>query len=175
MTEDQIRTKLADWIARVTGKTVIFAHEEGKRPALPYLMLNKTGSRAVRDHEQTIDFDPPYPDEPVDTSTEYPPVTASPVIEREWAFSLHAYAVEQPSNILRPLDSARRLEQMLEPEYPSLVVFDMSRIREVPEYVNEAWEPRANVDIFLRGLTRDGFVIDVINAIEPVEVGINRG
>lgn len=179
-TEDQIRKAVRSWLVKTlgvaTGK-VIFAHQSGPRPALPYFMVNVTGSNMIRDNEQITEYDPHFSvDEQPDTAGEYPPVTATPVIEREWFVSLHAYSNTDTGaeQSLRPLQSAIRLTQQMEPMFPSLIVHAMSRIRSVPEFVNNVWEPRANCDIFVRGLTRDGFVIDVINDTS-IRIESNRG
>jgi hypothetical protein len=64
--------------------------------------------------------------------------------------------------MLRPLRAAEKLLQITEPLFPAVNVHGVSQIRNVPEYVNEKYEPRAQMDLYIRGLVRDGFVIDVI-------------
>lgn len=157
--DDELWSRLVRWIRDVSGVTVICAYESADRPELPYIMVNFTGSKTVRDHEQLIEYTTQYAaDESVIAQT------ATPFIEREWAYSVHAFG-GTPSDLLRPLVSAGRIMQMNEPLYPSVVIHEMSQIRNVPEYINQAYEPRANIDIFLRGITTDGFIVDPISDI----------
>ena len=156
MTDDEIHSAIVRWLAGIIGKQVIKDHQSGPRPALPCVMVNLLGTSEVREHAQTIEYQ-----DGVVSGSDPAPVTATPVIETEWHFSVHAYG-DKPTGILRPVRSAIQLAQKIEPLMPSLVVFDVSRVRNVPEWINERWEPRAKMDLFVRGLTRDGFVIDVI-------------
>lgn len=149
MTNDEVWSAAVRWIASRTGRRAIQSHQSGRVPSLPYVMVNMTGVFEVRQHEQDIEFD--------GTAT----VTATPVIETEWRFSVHAYG-PNPTDILRPIVSAVKLGQVQEPLLPGLVVHDISQIRNVPDWINNGWEPRAQMDFNLRGLTRDGHVIDVI-------------
>ena len=150
MTDDQVHTALAGWLSGITGLTVIKAYQEGDRPALPYVMVNFTGSVRVREWSQDIEYDE-------DTAG----ITATPPIETEWRFSVHAFG-PNPTDILRPIRSAAQLAQKNEALFPALVIHDCSQVRNVPELVNEKWEPRAQMKMALRGLTRDGFLVDVI-------------
>lgn len=151
MTDDQVITALVRWLAALTGTGAIRMHESGPVPELPYIAVNLTGTAEVREHAADIEF--------ADVSTD---VVARPVVETEWRFSVHAYGGESPTDILRPIRSAVQLAQRLEPLMPTLVIHEVSQIRDVPDWINNAWEPRAQMDVFVRGLTRDGFVIDVI-------------
>lgn len=150
MTNDDVHSALVRWLAATLNRTVIKAHQGAKAPALPYIMVNMLGSIEVREHEQRTEY--------VEAGGD---VTAAPVIETEWRFSVHAYG-SHPTDILRPIVSAARLPQVTEPLMPNLILFDLSQIRNVPDWINDAWQPRAQMDINLRGLTRDGIVIDVI-------------
>ena len=150
MTDDQVVTALVAWLAAHTGVAVIRTHESGVAPALPYVAINLTGTAEVREHAAEIEY--------ADVATN---VVARPVIETEWRFSVHAYG-ESPTDLLRPIRSAVQLAQRLEPMMPTLVIHEVSQVRDVPDWINNAWRPRAQIDIFVRGLTRDGFVNDVI-------------
>lgn len=150
MTDDQIHSGLVRWLHAVTGLVTIKAYQEGSRPALPYITVNLTGSAQVREWSQEVEYDE-------DTAG----VTATPPIETEWRFSVHAFGSE-PTGILRPIRSAAQLAQRNEPMMPNIIIHECSQVRHVPELVNEKWEPRAQMDMFLRGLTRDGFLVDVI-------------
>lgn len=155
MTDDAVWSAVIRWIALHAGCTVIRSHEGGRRPAKPYVMVNFTTSREVRENPQRIEW-------AEDTAEDE--VTATPVIETEWQFSIHAYG-NTPSDILRPIRSVAHLPQPNEPLMPSLAVHEVSAIRHVPDYINEAWEPRAQMDLFVHGLTRDGVLVDVIEDV----------
>lgn len=151
MKDTEIQSALVRWLAGITGKTAIKAHQEGAAPALPYLMVNLLTVSEVRGNAQFDDWDE-------DAAGE---VTAAPQIETEWHFSIHAYG-SSPTDILRPVRAAAQLAQMNEPLMPGLVVHELSMIRNVPDIVNTKWQPRAQMDLFLRGIVQDGFVVDVI-------------
>lgn len=150
MTDDEVHSALVRWLRDITGLVTIKAYQEGPRPALPYVMVNLTGVSEVREWQQGSEYEE-------DTAG----VTASVVIETEWRFSVHAFG-SNPTGILRPIVSAAQSAHKMAPLYPTLIVHECSQVRNVPELVNEKWEPRAQIDLFLRGLTRDGFLIDVI-------------
>lgn len=157
MTDQEVWSAVVRWLKARTTLTVIKSHEGGKAPALPYVMVNYLGLFEVREHAQDIEYsegaDPDGPD--------LPPITAKPVIEAEWRFSVHAYG-GSPTDILRPIVSAHKLAQMHEPLMPGLIVHEISQIRNVPDWINEQWQPRAQMDFNIRGLTKDGHIIDVI-------------
>jgi len=150
MTDDDVHSALVRWLHDLTGLTTIKAYQEGPRPALPYIMVNLTGTAAIREWSQAVEYEE-------DTAG----VTATPPVETEWRFSVHAFG-PNPTSILRPIRSAAQLAQKNEALFPALVIDECSQVRNVPELVNEKWEPRAQMDIHLRGLARDGFLIDVI-------------
>jgi hypothetical protein len=157
MTNNQVHGSVVRWIETTTGVNTIKAFQSGKAPAEPYIMVNMTGFFEVRAHAMDIEYsegaDPPGPD--------LPPITAKPVIEAEWRFSVHAYGAS-PTDILRPVISAVKLAQAQEPLMPGLIIHEISQIRHVPDWINERWQLRAQMDFNLRGLTKDGHVIDVI-------------
>lgn len=160
MTDRDVHSALVRWLAAITGLGVIKDHQGEDRPAQPYIMVNMLGSAPLRDRPAMTEYQHGDTGD-MGTADVYPPVTATPVIEVEWRFSVHAYG-EHPTDILRPIRSAMHLAQKQEPLLPSLVIHDISQIRNVPDWINEKWEPRGQMDLFLRGFTRDGFEIDVI-------------
>lgn len=172
-TDHVLMTALQRWLKAVTGgMEVIFANQDGPRPPLPYLMVNLLGDRAIRIHEQAVEYfaDPAGTSNPPPNPSQgpLPDVIARSLIEREWHFSIHSFG-PYPTQVLRRLDAASRLAQITEPLFPSVTIHELSRIRDVPEYVNEKWEERANVDMFLRAVTRDEFAINVIGVTQPTE------
>lgn len=169
MTDDQVHSALVRWLRGLTDVTVIKTHQSGPAPAAPYIAVNMTATRQIRQYAQNVEYEESDTSE-MDTADESPPVTATPVIEVEWQFSCHAYG-QQPTGILRPVRSAIQIAQAQEPMLPNLVIHECSQIRNVPDWINESWEPRAQIDIFVRGLTRDGgFAVDVIEEA-PLDFG----
>ncbi len=160
MTNNDAHGALVKWLTGLLGVTVIKAYQGGKQPALPYVMVNYTGSAEVRRHAQKIEYEDADTGD-METDDVYPPVTARPVIEMEWRFSVHAYG-ENPTDILRPIVSAMKLAQVLEPLMPDLTIHEISQVRHVPDWINERWQERAQMDVIARGVIRDGHVIDVI-------------
>lgn len=160
MSDDETIGKVVEWLNGLTDLRVIQANQSGPRPQIPYIMVNLTGTAEVRDNEQDVEYS--GQDE----------VFAAPVIEVEYRFSLHAFGATDAlsTDLLRPIRSASKLSQVAEPLYPTLVIHETSQIRNVPEWINEDWEPRAQMDMMLRGLTRDGFVIDPIEQHSPALV-----
>lgn len=175
MTNDQVHTALNQWIRSKTGNTtVIKAHQGGTAPALPYIMTNFTGSAEVRRHQITVE----YTDTGVANSAGENIINAAPVIEMEWRFSVHAYGLHPidpatgqarspvptaPTDIIRPIVSAMKLSQASEPLMPGMHVHEISQIRNVPDWIETAWQPRAQMDLFVRGIIRDAHLADVID------------
>lgn len=150
MTDDEVHSKLVRWLHSTTGVTVIKANQSGPEPTEPFIVANLIGVDEVRKWAGSTEF-----------TEDSSGVTETPVIETQWRFSIHAYG-PLPTSILRPLRSAAQVPQAQEPLMPELVISEISTIRNIPDWVNESWRPRANIDLFLRGLTRDEINIDTI-------------
>lgn len=160
MTNDQVWTAVVEWVRGKTGNvTTIRANQSGPTPALPYCMVNFTGTAEVRRHHITVD----YTETDLINSQGENIITAAPVIEMEWRFSVHAYGGPVPSDRLRPIVSAMKISQPMEPLLPGLLVHGISQIRDVPDWINNAWQPRAQMDLFVRGIIRDAHVVDTID------------
>jgi hypothetical protein len=150
MTNDDVHSAVVRWVRAKTGlAAVIKNHQSGPTPALPYAMVNFTGLYEVQ--ERPIDVE--YAGEET--------ITAAPVMEMEWRFSIHAYG-DEPTSVLRPIVSGMKISQPTEPLLPGLTVHEVSHVRNVPDWINNAWQPRAHMDFIVRGIIRDGHVIDVI-------------
>ena len=46
---------------------------------------------------------------------------------------------------------------------PGLHIHEAGIINNVPDWINDAWEPRAQMPIYVRGVTTEGFVVDTID------------
>ncbi len=164
MNDSDLWTAVVQRIAAITKLKVIKTEETGPRPPLPYIKVSFLGSRSLRDHPRDIDWNPARADDPgPDTAGNYFDVTATPLIDTEWHFSISAYDEKVCTGLLLPIRSAYELSQILEPLFPLLSVNDMSRVRRIPETINAKWEERAQCDIYVHGVTRNGFVVDVID------------
>ena len=160
MTNDELHGALVKWLSGLLGVKAIKAYQGGKQPPLPYVSVNLIGSEEVRRHAQKVVYEDADTGD-MDTGDVFPAVTATPIIEMEWRFSVHAYG-GSPTDILRPLVSAMKLAQVLEPVMPGAIVHEISQVRHVPDWIDERWQLRAQIDVNVRGLIRDGHVIDVI-------------
>ena len=83
MTNDEMHGALVKWLSGLLGVKVIKDHQGGKQPALPYVMVNFTGSAEVRRHAQKIVYEDADTGD-MDTGDVFPAVTATPIIEMEW-------------------------------------------------------------------------------------------
>ena len=150
MDDKEVYDKVVLFVTATTGVKAIKSHPDGNRPEGAYLMVNYTGLEEVREHH----IDTEYTDDMY--------AEAAPIVESEWCYSLHAYG-DQGTNELRKIRSIARIggapHQNLDRR---LTLFDVGRINRVPEFINNRWEERANMKIYMRGFTRDSFVIDLI-------------
>ncbi len=113
--------------------------------------MRLTGVAETREHPQKDDF-----------LNEGPDIRQVQVIESEWRFSLHAYG-ENPTSLLRPLRAAAHSVYAQQPLVDQgYELHEVSQIRNVPEYLHEKMQPRAQMDLYVRGLTKEGDLVDVI-------------
>ena len=166
MTNDEVHSAVVRWIKAKTGATTIKAHQSGPTPALPYVMVNDTGTAEVRRWHQKME----YTETDAENSAGEKIVMAAPMIEMEWRFSVHAYGAD-PTDVLRPIVSAHKLTQAIEPMFPNLMVHEISQIRNVPDWINEQWQPRAQMDLIVRGIIRDSAgTVETIEETSPINV-----
>lgn len=155
MTDEGMQVMLVDWLATVAKCEVIREYQSGKLPKLPYIGVHYTGSREVRDNERDYVYE--------DADQETPPrIWAAPIIEVEYTFSINGYSSYSPTDLLRPLRSAVAVTQTNEPLMPVFQIHGVSDIRNLHAWANEAWNNRAQMDLWLRGLEVDGHLIDTI-------------
>ena len=161
ITNRELHENLVRWIAATTGYQTILARQGAARPNLPYIMVNFTGWDPLHYHPAETEFE-----DIVVNDVEK--VRATPVQDAEWRYSIFSYCGDdrEPEDMLMQLHSACKVAQVMEPIFPDFVIHDLSQVRSVPEYVQNTWEPRAQMDLFLRGVTRYGHVIDVIETAE---------
>ena len=166
LTDMELHEKLIQWVALKTGLTVIKPWQSGPKPAKPYLMVNFINSRQIRQWEQFIDY------EVLDTLniSGKNEIFARPVTEIEWEYSVHLFG-EGPTEELRRLRSISLMAQSNEPLPPTIMIHEIGTIKNFAIFENEAWEPRAQCMVRLRGTINDGEIIDII---EDASVIANR-
>ncbi|PHP66547.1 hypothetical protein CSC94_12725 [Zhengella mangrovi] len=124
-------------------------------------MVDLTDVAPLRNHETAIDYrGTGTPNDEGENE-----IGASPVLPTEWRFIVSAYG-DQPTDLLRPVRSAHILGQKTETLRP-VVIAEIGRVQDVPEWIENEWEQRAVCSIFVHGLIRDEFVIDVIDEQTP--------
>ena len=154
MNNVEVHERLIEWLGGLLGITVIKDRQQADRPALPYGMVDLANWQELSEHVDDVNFQDVGDD-----------VIATPEIEIEWVFLFFIYGA-QAENLVRRLQSAVHLSQVQEPLRPNLTIHEVSAANSVPELVGETWEPRAQVNIVVRGKSADGFTIDVIEQHE---------
>jgi hypothetical protein len=165
MTDDQVQEALIRWLASITGLTVIKADQGVNRPALPFLMVEKSLVDELSEHPEQIRFDTL---ESLNTEG-FPEVKATPIVELEWLMFVFSFG-EGQSAALRKVKQAVYLRQLQESLGSGLNIHETGAINSVPELVNQVWEPRSQMNVMLRGVSDDGFVIDTIEETQPFDI-----
>jgi hypothetical protein len=153
MNEAEVMDATRNWIATTTGILWIDSYQGGPEPAEPYGVINLMMSDAL--YANPIEHEYPVADE----GTEDEQISQAPVRDWYWRFSLNVYGGEG-ATILRKVKTAEKVLSATAPLRP-LSLFETSQVRDATELVNEAWQSRKQMDIEIRGLIRDGLVIDV--------------
>lgn len=152
MTEQEVTNALVQFITARLSVLVIQADQSAPDPDVPHIAVRFTGLSETRDNPQGEDF--------ADLNEE--DVLQTQIIESEWRFSLHAYG-PNPVSIMRKLRAAVHMVPRVKPLMDlKLELHEVSQIRNVPEFFNEKWQPRAQMDLYVRGLTKEGDLVDVI-------------
>ena len=166
MTDDQVQEALIRWLANLTGLTTIKAHQGIDRPDGPYLMVEKGTVEELSEHVAEMRY------EELDSlnSEGLNEVKATPIIELEWLMLVFSFG-EGQSGALRKVKQAAHLREIQEPLMPVLNIHETGVINSIPEFVDQRWEPRSQLNVMLRGVSSDGFVIDTIEQHTPFDVG----
>lgn len=165
MTDDQVQEALIRWLTTVTGLTVIKAHQGIDRPEGAYLMVEKQTVEELSEHVAEIK----YEDSETLNSAGHEEVKATPIVELEWLMFVFSFG-EGQSGALRKVKQAAHLYQVQEPLMPVLNIHETGVINSVPEFVDQRWEPRSQLNVMLRGVSSDGFVIDTIEQHTPFDI-----
>ncbi len=166
MTNDEVHTRLNEWLYDLLGIVIIKDRQAADRPPTPYGMSDLVNWNNIDSNVDYINY------KNLDTlnSAGLPEVEATPVLEIEWVFLFFIYGA-QGENLVRRLQSAVHLTQLQEPLRPNFIIHEVSRANSIPELVGEKWEPRTQVNIVVRGKSSDGFVIDVIEQHDFTIIG----
>lgn len=157
MTGNEVHEELVVWLAGITKIKVIKDRQSIKSPPLPYIVVDLAN---VVDRDQHV-TDIEYKELETLNTAGKKEIEATPKLEVEWTFLVQAYG-EAGFELLRRVAAAAHLPQMNESLMPRLVVHEVSAINTIPEFIGQRWEPRAQTNITLRGITSDGFVVDTI-------------
>lgn len=165
MTNDEVHDALNKWLKGLTGLTFIQDRPGAEPPPLPYGMTSLSVISELSYHPSRVDY------EETDTlnSEGFPEISATPLVELELTFLVFCYG-DTCRDVLRKVKMATHLTQIMEPMWPELVIHEVGNVNYIPELVNERWEPRAQVNISVRGISSDSFVIDVIESTEPYTI-----
>ncbi|MEC5289386.1 MULTISPECIES: phage neck terminator protein [unclassified Aurantimonas] len=153
MTEAEVLDATRNWIASITGVLWINSYQGGPEPAEPYGVINLMMSDAL--YENPIEDEYPVTDPGLATET----IRQAPVRDWYWRFSLNVYG-NGGATALRQIKTAQKVWTAMESLHP-LTLFETSQIRDAAEILNEEWQSRKQIDIEIRGIVRDGIVIDV--------------
>lgn len=168
MKNDEVHSALVRWVQAKTGAKTIKAHQSGPTPALPYVMVNDIGAAEVRRWHQKAEFT-----ETTEENSEGKKIiTAAVVIEMEWRFSVHSYG-PSPTDRLRPIISAVKMAEPMESlGVQGLHVHEVSAIRDVPDWIKNGWQPRAQMDLMVRGIIRDS--VGEVDVVDEYSFDIER-
>ena len=156
---------MIEWLIALLGIEVIKDRQQEARPSV-YGMLDLANWRNLGQH--AADYD--YETLATENSEGFPEVRVTPDIEVEWVFLFMTYGTGC-ENYMRRLQSAVLISQVVMDLQPDLVIHEVSGANSIPELIGETWEPRAQVNIAVRGKASDGFIVDVIEEHQYNTIG----
>lgn len=160
MTDEEVQEALIEWVKPVTGVTAIKDRQGLDRPCETYMTVEIGPVIEIRERPTTTNYE-----KLVDTDE----VIATPNMEMEWTMLVIAYGKEG-RNALRKIKQAAHVSQIQETMLPTLKIHETGAINNIPEEVNNEWEPRSSLNVMLRGVSTDGFVIDTIERHTPFDI-----
>lgn len=167
MTFDEVQDQLVQWLVSTTGFTTIAARQGIARPELPYLMVEKQTSEELTQRPNDVE----YVTLTSQNSEGFDEVQATPKIEIEWTFFVYSYG-ESGDIPLQRVKMAAHLSQIQEPLSPVLNIHETGVLNNIPEFVDQQWEPRFQINIMIRGVSSDDFVIDTIESHTPFDIQV---
>lgn len=165
MTNVEVHEALIRWLSSIWGITVIKSHQSADRPALPYSMVDLANFKELEEMPSSFS----HRELETLNSEGNEEIEVTPKVEIEWTFLVFTYG-ENCEDLLRKILGAVHLPQIQEPLFPDLIIHELGQVNSVPELVGERWEPRAQVNLSLRGVSSDGYVIDTIEEHTPFTI-----
>lgn len=163
MSAEKAREDFIEWLNDFCPDevTIIKSHEGGSRPKLPYLVVEKGPVAELFTNSRHIN----YKELETLNSANQNEVLASPIVPTQFTMLVSGYGVGA-ENQLNRIKQAAYLPQVQEPMYPVLKIHETGVLNYVPEKVENEWEDRYQMNVELRGVVSDGFVIDTIDSQE---------
>ncbi len=155
MKAKDVRDNVRAWVASVLGIEVIHAFPNADAPREPYAVVQRVMSAPVHANPAGEDF----------TEGAGGTILQAPLIETYWRFMIDVFGSD-PEDYLQRLKSAADVPTTLWALRP-LVLFETTRITSENEIRDQSFKGRANMTIEVRGMVRDGFVIDTVEQQTP--------
>lgn len=152
---DTLENSLRTWITGITTQDVIFAHQNGPRPPLPYVVVNIMQSISIGHPETDM---VKLPDNSID-------ITRSGVVDIP--VSVHAFGDGSFTLATKLRDSLHRITVQDQLYTDGLGLRKAGDAQDIPQPVNQKFEQRAHFDAFFYVRSND---IENIATIRKVEI-----
>jgi hypothetical protein len=160
MTELEQFTTLRTWILAITDlPEIIRAHPDAPRPSGVYGVLNLVNANRIN-WPDDYDYAQLDGSTVVDTGDDYP-TEQIPVEQWEYQWSFHLYGPGGADQAARLISAARSDAALL--RLHPLTLHRTSMVRRVPELIENVWEERAQIDLFVHARVRHGFKSDRVD------------
>ena len=100
-------------------------------------------------------------------------IKATPLFDMEWGFSVFSYG-EFSDVSLQRVKAVAHLSQIQEPMMPVLNIHETGVLNNIPEFVDQAWEPRFQMNVMIHGVSEIGSVIDTIETHTPFDIQVKQ-
>lgn len=172
MNNDAVHAALTIWLKNSLDLVVIKDRQQAERPALPYGMLELANWRDLYQNYTDISFE----ELETENSAGLKEIKASTRNEMEWVFLFYVYG-QNGHEYIRKLQAISRTNLATQAlQDAGLQIHEVSAANNIPELINEKWEPRVQANIILHGIDADnGIVIDTIKEYEFIITGDRNG
>lgn len=150
-----VRDTVRSWVEGVLKITTIHGYPNALAPAEPYAVVYRTISDAVHLHPAGEDF--------IEADGK---ITQAPQVETYWRFIVDVFGPDA-DDTLQKIKTAANVPTALWPLRP-LALAETTRIMTQHELRDQEFKDRAQMTIEVRGIVRDGIVIDTIDEQKPV-------
>lgn len=158
MSGDPVWDAVVTWVKKTTSLPVIKDRSSGVVPYRNYLLVNKLSmDRTTENNIRVWTTEREVDGEMV--------IEHLPDVVFEWVFSVTAECADTAlgQNALVRLQNAASMSVSQEPLWPAYRIQRTSIIRYIPTFINEAWERKSQMDVFIHGKINDvhqGYVIE---------------